>query len=92
MNRVSLFEQVGGLPVLEQVHRIFYDKVYANEWLGQFFKGHDQVSIERRQTQFMAEKMGGELSILVKPLRWHIVTCSLPGSCLIFDMSCLSNR
>jgi truncated hemoglobin YjbI len=57
----SLFEQIGGLPVLEQVHTLFYDKVYAHEWLGQFFIGHDQASIERRQTLFMAEKMGGDV-------------------------------
>jgi hemoglobin len=57
----TLFEQVGGLPVLERVHKLFYDKVYAHEWLGQFFVGHDQASIERRQTQFMAEKMGADI-------------------------------
>jgi len=57
----SLFELVGGLPVLEQVHKLFYDKVYAHEWLGQFFIGHDQSSIEQRQTLFMAEKMGGDV-------------------------------
>jgi len=57
----SLFEQVGGLPVLERVHKLFYDRVYAHEWLGQFFIGHDQSSIEMRQTLFMAEKMGGDV-------------------------------
>jgi hemoglobin len=56
-----LFDQIGGLPVLEQVHKLFYDKVYAHEWLGQFFVGHDQASIEKRQTLFMAEKMGGDV-------------------------------
>jgi len=57
----TLFEQVGGLPVLERVHKLFYDKVYTHEWLGQFFIGHDQASIERRQTLFMAEKMGADI-------------------------------
>jgi len=61
VNEQSLFDQVGGLPVLEQVHKVFYDKVYAHPWLGRFFAGHDQVSLERRQTQFMAEKMGGDV-------------------------------
>ncbi len=55
----SLLEAVGGYPTLEKVHKIFYDKVYAHPWLGKFFEGHDQTSIEKRQSAFMAEKMGG---------------------------------
>ncbi len=58
MKRQSMFEAVGGLPVMERVHKRFYDKVYADPWLGKFFEGHSQEAIELRQTQFMAEKMG----------------------------------
>lgn len=54
-----LYDAVGGLPTLQKVHRIFYNKVYADAWLGQFFAGHDQQAIEQRQTEFMGEKMGG---------------------------------
>ncbi|MDQ6996677.1 MAG: group 1 truncated hemoglobin [Mariprofundus sp.] len=54
----SLFDAIGGLIVMERVHKVFYDKVYVHPWLGQFFIGHDQRVIELRQTQFMAEKMG----------------------------------
>ncbi|MBK8162983.1 MAG: group 1 truncated hemoglobin [Gammaproteobacteria bacterium] len=57
----TLYEAIGGLPTLEKVHKIFYDKVYAHPWLGQFFKGHDQKIIELRQTQFMGEKFGGDI-------------------------------
>jgi truncated hemoglobin YjbI len=56
----SLFDAIGGLGVMEHVHTVFYDKVYAHPWLGQFFIGHDQKAIELRQTQFMAEKMGSK--------------------------------
>ncbi|MDQ6960153.1 MAG: group 1 truncated hemoglobin [Mariprofundaceae bacterium] len=55
----SLFDAVGGLPTLQKVHKIFYDKVYAHPWLKSFFEGHSQEAIENRQTQFMGEKMGG---------------------------------
>lgn len=55
----TMFDAVGGLPVLQKVHRIFYDKIYAHPWIGQFFAGHSQEAIENRQTSFMAEKMGG---------------------------------
>jgi len=54
----SLFDAVGGLATLQKVHKIFYDKVYAHDWLKQFFAGHDQQIIEDKQTSFMAEKMG----------------------------------
>lgn len=64
----SLYEEVGGLACLQQVHKIFYDKVYAHPWLGQFFAGHDQAAIEGRQTSFMGEKMGGP-KYVGKPLR-----------------------
>lgn len=55
----TLFDAIGGLPTLTRVHKRFYDKVYAHPWLGQFFEGHKQELLENRQTQFMAEKMGG---------------------------------
>lgn len=57
----TLYEAVGGRPTLEKVHRLFYDKVFAHPWLGQFFRGHDQKIIELRQTQFMGEKFGGDI-------------------------------
>lgn len=62
----TLFERIGGLATLQAVHKIFYDKVYAHPWLGRFFEGHDQAAIEKRQTAFMAEKMGGPKSYLGK--------------------------
>ena len=54
-----LYESVGGLPTLQKVHKIFYYKIYAHDWLQKFFEGHDQKVIEDKQSSFMAEKMGG---------------------------------
>lgn len=65
----SLFDAVGGLPVLQRVHKIFYDKVYAHGWLKQFFAGHSQQAIEDRQTAFMAEKMGGPVEYWGKDMK-----------------------
>lgn len=59
MMKQTLFTAVGGLPTLQKVHKVFYDKIYAHAWLQQFFIGHNQQAIEDRQTSFMAEKMGG---------------------------------
>ena len=64
----SLFDAIGGLPAMQHVHTVFYDKVYAHPWLGQFFVGHEQKAIELRQTQFMAEKMGSKTVYLGKDL------------------------
>lgn len=64
--RQTLFDAVGGLSVLQRVYKIFYDKVYAHPWLGQFFEGHSQEAIENRQTSFMAEKMGGTVEYMGK--------------------------
>lgn len=58
----SLFQSVGGLPTLEKVHKIFYDHVYAHDWLKSFFEGHNQQFIEDRQTAFMGQKMGGDVA------------------------------
>jgi len=62
----TLFDAVGGLETLKKVHKIFYDKIYAHNWLKLFFAGHNQQSIENRQTAFMAEKMGGPVEYFGK--------------------------
>lgn len=68
MMKQSLYEEVGGHSTLVKIHKIFYDKVYADPWLKKFFEGHDQSAIEARQTSFMGEKMGGP-EYIGKPLK-----------------------
>jgi len=58
----TLFDRLGGLPTLDAVHKRFYDKIYLHPWLKQFFEGHEQAAIELRQTQFMAEKFGADIT------------------------------
>jgi hemoglobin len=65
----TLYEAVGGLPTLQKAHKIFYDKIYAHNWLKQFFEGHEQKVIEDRQSSFMAEKMGCPDAYLGKELK-----------------------
>ncbi len=55
----SLFDRIGGRPTLEKVHKIFYDKIYAHPWIGQYFKEIQQDIIEIQQTDFMSQAMGG---------------------------------
>jgi hemoglobin len=97
--RQSLFDAVGGMPNLEKVHRIFYDKIYAHPWIGQFFIGHSQEAIENRQTSFMAEKMGGQIEYMGKDMEtvheamyitkelFHVRQCLLEESLLEAGLS-----
>jgi len=55
----SAFDQLGGLPTFQRVHKIFYDKVYAHPWLKQFFADVEQTVIENQQTDFMVQALGG---------------------------------
>ena len=55
----SVFDQLGGRPKMDAVHRRFYDKVYAHPWLGRFFEDVDQDFIERHQGDFMSGALGG---------------------------------
>jgi len=69
INKQTLFDAVGGLSTLRRVHKIFYDKIYTHPWIGKFFADHNQEAIETRQTQFMAEKMGGDLTYYGKDMK-----------------------
>ncbi len=69
----NLFKALGGLPTLEVVHKIFYAKVFDHPWLKQYFIHQNQALLERQQTDFMAEKMGGPKKYSGKPvLQAHI--------------------
>ncbi len=59
MKESSLFEQIGGRPSLEKVHKIFYDKIYDHPLLKAFFVSIEQKVIEDQQTNFMTSNMGG---------------------------------
>jgi truncated hemoglobin YjbI len=55
----TLFAQVGGRPVIQKIHKIFYDKIYAHPWLKLYFKEIKQENIEKQSTDFMTSNMGG---------------------------------
>ena len=55
----TLFELLGGRPIYEKVHKVFYDKVYDNIDLKHYFHGIDKDLISKQQTDFMISLMGG---------------------------------
>jgi len=57
--RTSTFDQIGGRPVVEAVHKRFYDKVFAHPWLRQFFQQVDRDRLESQQNDFMTAALGG---------------------------------
>jgi hemoglobin len=68
----TFFEEVGGMATIEKVHKIFYDKLYADSWIGSFFKEIDQKVIESQQNDFMGQNFGGKVYYLGKlPVAAH---------------------
>ncbi len=69
---MSLYDEIGGRPTLEKIHKLFYDKVYAHPWIGLYFKEIPQETIEVQQSDFMAQVMGGPAMYCGKlPLAAH---------------------
>lgn len=65
-------DELGGKPVLEKVHKIFYDKMYAHPWMGKFFADISQQVIENQQTDFMVQNFGGPSNYVGKlPIPAH---------------------
>ena len=55
----DLFYELGGMPALEKVHTIFYDKLLSHPWLKEFFKGVPRPHLESQQSEFMSGLFGG---------------------------------
>jgi len=55
----TLFDDIGGRPCIERVHRIFYGKLLVHPWLKDFFVGKKRDHLESQQTDFMTGAFGG---------------------------------
>ena len=55
----NLFHELGGMPAVQKVHRIFYDKLLSHPWLKEFFKGVPRPHLESQQSEFMSGLFGG---------------------------------
>jgi hemoglobin len=44
---------------LRKINKIFYDKIFSDNWLSQVFKGIDQEFIQNQQTDFILGAFGG---------------------------------
>jgi len=57
--KLQRFEEMGGQAAIDKVTSIFYDKVYADPWLSQFFGGIPRPHIQSQQNDFMQMALGG---------------------------------
>lgn len=55
----TLFDELGGTPCLERVHKLFYEKLLSHPWLKDFFQGRPRWHLESQQTDFMTRLFGG---------------------------------
>ncbi len=55
----GLLADVGGEDVVRNVHQVFYDAIFEDPWLGQFFYGKSKEVLIRKQTEFMVSAFGG---------------------------------
>jgi len=56
----SLLREVNGFEGVQKVHQNFYDVLFDEPWLGQFFYGKAKDVLIDKQTQFMVAAFGGE--------------------------------
>src|SRR6056297_3432119 len=69
MEKVSLFERIGGEKGIERLVTAFYKRVLADEKLAPFFENVPQEHLERMQKEFFSEALGGPLFYTGRSLR-----------------------
>lgn len=55
----GLLEDIGGIEVITRIHQAFYDIIFEDSWIGQFFLGKHKKGLIRKQTEFMVAAFGG---------------------------------
>lgn len=56
---MSIYDEIGGTPALEQVVEAFYEKVLADPELTGFFTGTNLSRLRGKQVEFFAAALGG---------------------------------
>ena len=59
---MSLFDELGGEPVLRQVIDRFVDKLFADPMIGFFFARADKQRIKDKEYEFAAAHLGAEVA------------------------------
>jgi hemoglobin len=65
----SLFEKLGGEPVLRSIVNRFVDRMFADPMIGFFFRKADKQRIKEKEYELAAEHLGGGVEYTGRPLR-----------------------
>ena len=63
----DLFEDIGGVEVVTNVHTRLYTTLFEHPWLGQFFYGKNKEVLISKQTKFMVAAFGGPNEYVGEP-------------------------
>lgn len=57
--QASIYEQIGGAPAIEAVVDLFYEKVWNDPLLADYFEGVDRDRLKDHQREFVTAALGG---------------------------------
>ena len=69
MEQETLYDRLGGQEGIRAVVDDFYDRLRADEELGEFFEGANMELLRRTQTDFLCEAAGGPETYDATPVR-----------------------
>ncbi len=55
----NVLDQLGGYDTILRIHTRFYERIFNDPWIGQFFRGKHESTLARKQTEFMVAAFGG---------------------------------
>jgi truncated hemoglobin YjbI len=64
----SLFEQLGGEPVLRRIVDRFVDRVFDDVMIGFFFRNASRERIKDKEYEFAARHLGADVAYTGKPI------------------------
>ena len=64
---MKLFEEIGGVEVVQRVHTRLYTVLFDHPWLGKFFYGKNKEVLISKQTNFMVAAFGGPNEYVGEP-------------------------
>lgn len=64
----SLYDRIGGAPVIASLVDSFYEKVLADSELAFYFKGKPMEKLRRMQKEFFSAATGGPITYSGRPL------------------------
>jgi hemoglobin len=65
----SLFEKLGGEPVLRRIIDRFVDRVFEDRMIGFFFRNASRERLKEKEYEFAARHLGAEIPYTGRPVR-----------------------